>query len=1056
MPEWLNLDLKSPSLFRDANDEVPAWKRNSTQVIAICKRNNVPIIPLIHNVIGGTNGTFDWGTLAQLLASPGAQEKLAENLRDYVVRNKFGGINIDFEEPWFDPAKVTPQQRAEARRLVHVGLPHFMVTLNRVFHKSNLLVTQDIPAVSGDFDYAALNDPNDFVIAMLYNEHQNTPKGNPGTIASQPWVEDMAENIFEKMDSSKVVLGVGNYCYDWPILHDAHGDIQEVPEHPGEIAFCGQGKLRSLAAALEYAGDADAPIQMDPEDLNPYFTYVDELGQDRIVFMLDAVTAYNEIMALKGYYPRGAALWYMGSEDPSIWKFLSEGRLGKPIDPRQLKSVQYTAQVVDSANADGEIMDQIGAVKRGVREISFDKDGLISQEQFTEYPRECVIQQFGNRKGELALTFDDGPDPKYSEEILATLKHYHVPGTFFVIGRQAERYPGIVKDEWDAGCEIGNHTFTHQPLPQISPLRADLEINATQRTIESIIGHSTKLIRPPYDAYDSTTPVSSDLGGTYDPAFLESLHRHGYLAVGNNIDGFDYKRPGVDEIVSTIESEINTNPNDGQTPKVVNGQLVQQNNIILMHDGSDGGHVDRQQTVDALGRLIPDLEKKGYKFVRVSDLLGPREHERLFPVVANTQERIAGFDRVIFEFGFGAQTIITVIFLLSIFLGVGRVLVVSVLAIVQARRSKMTEPTDFAPPVSVIIPAYNEEKVVCRTVRSILKSDYQNLEVIVVDDGSADRTAQRVEKTFGSDPRVTVLKKENGGKSSALNLGISMVSSEIIICLDADTLFARDTISRLVPHFADLRVGAVAGNVKVGNRTNPLTIWQSVEYITSQNFDRRAYAALNSVSVVPGAVGAWRKSAVVEAGAYSTDTLAEDTDLTFRVRLLGYHVLTENDALAFTEAPDSVRELAKQRFRWAFGTLQSLWKHRTVLFKRKHGAFTMFVMPAMWLYNIFLQAFAPVVDIAVLIALFSGQLVPVLSYYAAFFVLDFFGAALAIGLDHEDPKQLVWLFWQRFFYRQFMYYVILKSIVAALRGHMVGWGKLQRKATVVGWETSPK
>jgi cellulose synthase/poly-beta-1,6-N-acetylglucosamine synthase-like glycosyltransferase len=275
-----------------------------------------------------------------------------------------------------------------------------------------------------------------------------------------------------------------------------------------------------------------------------------------------------------------------------------------------------------------------------------------------------------------------------------------------------------------------------------------------------------------------------------------------------------------------------------------------------------------------------------------------------------------------------------------------------------------------------------------------------------------------------------------------------MVDSEIIVCLDADTIFAKDTISRLVPHFVDPKVGAVAGNVKVGNRTNPLTIWQSVEYITSQNFDRRAYAALNSVSVVPGAVGAWRRSAVIEAHGYSSDTLAEDTDLTFRVRTLGYHIQTENEALAFTEAPDTVSALAKQRFRWAFGTLQSLWKHRKVLFNRKYGAFGMFVMPATWIFNIFLQAFGPIVDIAVIMSLFNGEYAAVLTYYAAFFVLDFFGSALAVRLDKEDPKQLAWLFWQRFFYRQFMYYVILKSIMAALKGGIVGWGKLHRKATV--------
>jgi peptidoglycan-N-acetylglucosamine deacetylase len=329
-----------------------------------------------------------------------------------------------------------------------------------------------------------------------------------------------------------------------------------------------------------------------------------------------------------------------------------------------------------------------------------------------------------------------------------------------------------------------------------------------------------------------------------------------------------------------------------------------------------------------------------------------------------------------------------------------------------------------------------------------LNSDYPDLKVIVVDDGSTDDTSDNVRAEFGQDPRVTLICKQNGGKSTALNLGISKADTEILVCLDADTMFAKDTISHLVPHFADPKVGAVAGNVKVGNRTNPLTIWQSLEYITTQNFDRRAYAMMNSVSVVPGAVGAWRKSAILEAGSYGSDTLAEDTDLTYRIRLLGYHIHTENRALAYTEAPDTVQTLAKQRFRWAFGTLQSLWKHRRAMFNPRHGWFGMFVMPATWVFSIVFQAISPIVDIMIIVALFNQGFVQVFSYYAAFFVLDFIGASIAIRLDSEDERQLVWLFWQRFFYRQFMCFVVLKALFTALRGSIVGWGKLHRRGTV--------
>ena len=274
-----------------------------------------------------------------------------------------------------------------------------------------------------------------------------------------------------------------------------------------------------------------------------------------------------------------------------------------------------------------------------------------------------------------------------------------------------------------------------------------------------------------------------------------------------------------------------------------------------------------------------------------------------------------------------------------------------------------------------------------------------------------------------------------------------MSTSEIVVCMDADTVFTKDTIRTLVRQFKDSRVGAIAGNVKVGNRLNALTIWQSLEYITIQNFDRGAYSVLHSVPVVPGAVGAWRRSAVLEAGGFESNIFAEDTDMTFKIRLLGYQTIADNDALAYTEAPDSVAALAKQRFRWAFGITQALWKHRNKLFKPKYGAFSMLVMPSMWLFNIFFQAIAPIVDITVILSIFSGQFEIVLFYTALLFVLDFVTSLLALKLDNEKVSQISWLFWQRFFYRQFMYVIIVKALFTAIKGGAVVWGKLQRKAT---------
>jgi cellulose synthase/poly-beta-1,6-N-acetylglucosamine synthase-like glycosyltransferase len=303
-----------------------------------------------------------------------------------------------------------------------------------------------------------------------------------------------------------------------------------------------------------------------------------------------------------------------------------------------------------------------------------------------------------------------------------------------------------------------------------------------------------------------------------------------------------------------------------------------------------------------------------------------------------------------------------------------------------------------------------------------------------------------------------VLQKPNGGKASALNLGIKECRGEVIVALDADTVFAPDTISKLVRHFNDPDIGAVSGNVKVGNRNNAWTIWQAVEYITSQNFDRRSFDLLNCITVVPGAVGAWRRDAIVLAGLYSPQTLAEDTDLTFKVRKLGYRIRTDNEAYAYTEAPENLRNLAKQRFRWAFGTLQCLWKHRDALLRPRYGAFGFFAMPSLWIFQIGFQAIAPIVDLGILWTWIYGRfiapqtdhngLIMLLGYWALFTTIEMLGALLAFKLDGEDIRLIPWLPLQRFAYRQLMYYVILKSIRYALVGKRVGWGKFERKGTV--------
>jgi cellulose synthase/poly-beta-1,6-N-acetylglucosamine synthase-like glycosyltransferase len=348
------------------------------------------------------------------------------------------------------------------------------------------------------------------------------------------------------------------------------------------------------------------------------------------------------------------------------------------------------------------------------------------------------------------------------------------------------------------------------------------------------------------------------------------------------------------------------------------------------------------------------------------------------------------------------------------------------------------------------------------TIRSLLASDYSEYEIIVVDDGSKDRTSEIVRDQFAQEQRVRLFTTTNLGKAAALNLGMRNAKGEVVIALDADTIFAPQAIGTLAHRFHDAQLGAIAGNAKVGNRINIVTRWQALEYITSQNMDRRAFASLNCITVVPGAVGAWRSDLVERAGGFPSDTLAEDQDLTLQIRRLGYKIGYEEDAIAWTEAPDHLRSLAKQRFRWAYGTLQCMWKHRDALFRPRYGTLGFIAMPNVWIFQILFPLVSPVMDLLLVYTLIAAtldrlqqpagysftNLRQVLFYYALFLAIDWVAASFAFLLEKRERWSLLWwLFLQRFCYRQVMYYVMIKSVAMATRGAVVGWGKLERKAT---------
>jgi peptidoglycan-N-acetylglucosamine deacetylase len=421
---------------------------------------------------------------------------------------------------------------------------------------------------------------------------------------------------------------------------------------------------------------------------------------------------------------------------------------------------------------------------------------------------------------------------------------------------------------------------------------------------------------------------------------------------------------------------------------------------------------------------------------------------------------------------FSALSIIGRFIVLVFFLGdvlmSARLIIVGVFAVIdRLRRPHRQASPGFNPRVAVFIPAYNEEKVIVRTIRSVLNSDYANLHVIVIDDGSSDRTFEVAREAYAKDieaGHVQVLTKPNGGKAAALNYALDRIDEEFYVGIDADTVIAMDAISKLIPHFEDERIGAVAGNAKVGNRVNLWTRWQALEYITSQNFERRALDLFNVVMVVPGAIGAWRTEGVKVAGGYPINTVAEDADLTMNLLEQKYKVVYEDRALAFTEAPIDASGLMRQRFRWSFGILQAVWKHRMAFVRNK--AMGLFALPNILIFQMFLPLVSPFIDLMFLAGLVhylvdrhyhpeaasAASLEKLLAYFGAFLLIDFVTSTIAFSLERRHPANKgdgwllfhIWL--QRFAYRQVFSIVLAKTLKRAIDGKPFNWDKLERTA----------
>jgi cellulose synthase/poly-beta-1,6-N-acetylglucosamine synthase-like glycosyltransferase/peptidoglycan/xylan/chitin deacetylase (PgdA/CDA1 family) len=1009
------------ALLKD--DKLHRWMKSLTPPIEL------PTMALLNNYDGVTWRVEE---LAQMLANSAARQRLVRDVVEFARESHEAGVVVDFEE--------VPEAS-------QVHFRQFAAELSPALHSVGLKLMVALPARDDVYDYEFFGNQCDAIVLMNYDEHWLTSP--PGPIASQDWYVENLRQVMEDVPAQKIIVAVGSYAYDW-------SEGPKKANEPAQSLTIQEALLHAYEScdkivSAGVCGAAESQVEFDSASLNPHYSYYDEHDHVHQVWMLDAVTAYNELRASERMGVQGTALWRLGSADTSLWPVWDATRPDDTVR-QKLKDLPPGPDLI--LDGDGDVWHFIDTPKHGQRSFTYDAaTDLFTTEKYDAYPLSYHIDQIGAAQKKLALTFDDGPDPTWTPKILDVLKQKNVPATFFVIGLAANKWPQLLQREFAEGHEIGNHTYTHPDWenPNLSLTQIRWELNLTERLIESILGVKSILFRPPF-GIDHQPEFAEEV------AHLPAAQDMGYIILGQKVDPNDWSQeaPGIPiSAAKIVENVLREAPNG---------------NIMLLHDG--GGN--RGQTVAALPLFIDALRSKGYQFVSVPDLIGKTRAQVMLPLSSEEQFE-ARADGFIFGIYHWFWVSITSIFILGIILVSGRTLIIGLLALIEKLRPDHAVMPVPPPGVTVLIPAHNEESVIVQTIASVLLSDHKDLRIIVVDDGSMDKTAELLDENFSRDPRVRIIHQVNRGKAAALNLAMSQADTPIVVTIDADTEIEPDAISKLVRHFADPKVGAVAGNVKVGNRSRWLTRWQALEYITSQNMEKRAFDLLNCITVVPGALGAWRKEAIEAAGGITADTVAEDADLTIAIRRLGWRVTYDEEAIAWTEAPETPGQLIRQRFRWTFGTLQSFWKHSDTLFRPKYGTLGWVSLPNIFVFQLALPLISPIIDLLFLgsvllwavekshfswlptILASTDDLLRSVFFFLGFLLIDILTCVVAFALERkEDWTLLIPVLLQRFYYRQLMYVVLFRSVKEAVSGRPVGWRGVEPETPPQSPKARPK
>ncbi len=778
--------------------------------------------------------------------------------------------------------------------------------------------------------------------------------------------------------------------------------------------------------------------QLGQRGIDAFYTE-DEWREYRIN---DAVTSYNFINNLKNNNVlserTSLAIADPGIEEYTTWSLIEKDP-SDVIVPYLLSEDSFASLTINEVG-DGEIYSIQNKGVPGKRIITFDDNKQVISSTITTPDQANVVLKEGSKPSKVALTFDDGPSPEYTTKVMDILEHYQVRGTFFVIGEKVLQSPDVARQIVTRGHEIENHSYTHPIFSNLSPDATESQLQATNRIIQEITGQTPSYFRKPYSDRNTITSES-------DIEYLELLKKNQLSASEYDIDSKDWLLDSSEAVVSKVKNDIETSENKYSQ--------------ILLHDA----HQNTERTLEALPKIIEYLQANNIEIVTVANL----DNDTYATTPAKTPSFYAVKTKsVMLE----VVTILNVFFILGAFFRYAWILFGSIMyrikySVIKFFTKRVNIADNLKPKLAIIIACYNEEKVIGRTIESLLSSSYNNFRLIIVNDGSKDNTAEIIQSYAQKDRRITFIDVPNGGKAKALETALLRTKNKWLVFCDADTLFSDSALNEFATVAAmNQRIGAVAGKILVGNDNNFLTRSQVIEYGIAHIFTKSAQDVMNMITVVPGAAGMWQRKALLDAGGFMPDTLAEDADTTMRVISMGYRIKYQSTIEALTEAPEKMRMLYKQRTRWQLGNMQSLIKHRRGLFSLRYGALGFIGLP-LFVIDLFSTIFFPI------ILLFTGALLVSEGALNVDTFTNIFSQAqnnisILLGLSlvfieillsiiviarEKKPlvskiKLLVSLPYYLTVYKAFLSYCTIVSLMRALRGKMQGWGHLQRTATV--------